>query len=108
MRGEDRIEHRLFRSFGRKTIIKESPGAATKVPDERRIGKGMITSWKRPLTVAAFAILLTMACTRSAFSAEAFSFPPPSFAFLSPTTEVSMGHAPYRVHSTPHRALLRH
>ena len=59
------------------------------------------------MTLAAFAVVLAMACTRTAFSAEALSFPPTSFAILSPTTGVAMGRARYRVESTPEGAILR-
>jgi len=67
----------------------------------------MITTWKRQLTVILFAIVLAVACARSAFSAEAFSFPPTSFAILNPTTGVAMGRARYRIESTPDGGILR-
>jgi hypothetical protein len=67
----------------------------------------MTIAMKRQLTIAAFAIVLTIACTRSAFSTEAFSFPPTNFAILNPTTAVAMGRARYRIESTPDGGILR-
>lgn len=80
---------------------------ATKVPDERRIGKGMTRTLKRPLTVAAFAIVLAAACTQTAFSSEELSFPPTGFAILNPTTGVAIGRARYRVEGALDGGILR-
>jgi len=48
----------------------------------------------------AFAILLTVTCTRPAFSANALSFPPTSFAILNPDTGIAIGRSRYRVDLT--------
>jgi hypothetical protein len=67
----------------------------------------MTTTCKRPSTIVAFAIVLTMAGTRSAFSTEALNFPPTSFAILNPTTGVAMGRARYRIESALNGGILR-
>src|ERR1700691_5640471 len=67
----------------------------------------MIAVCKRKSIVAVFAVAVTMSCATSAFSKEAFSFPPTSFAILNPTTGVAMGRARYRIESTPDGGILR-
>jgi hypothetical protein len=67
----------------------------------------MIATRKRAWIVAALALVLTIARARSAFSAEALSFPPTSFAILNPDTGVAIGRSRYRVESTPAGATLR-
>ncbi len=62
---------------------------------------------KRRSMVAVFAMVLTMSCATSAFSEEALSFPPTSFAILNPNTGVAMGRARYRVESTLDGGILR-
>jgi hypothetical protein len=62
---------------------------------------------KRKWTVAALTIVLTIACTRSAFSADALSFPPTDFAILNPNTGATIGRARYRVDSTADGAMVR-
>jgi hypothetical protein len=79
----------------------------TNVPDKERIRKGMTTIRQRRSIVSALAIILTITCARSAFSAEAFSFPPTRFEILNPATGVAMGRARYRVESTPDGGTLR-
>jgi hypothetical protein len=53
------------------------------------------------------AIVATMACARSACSANAFIFPPTSFAILNPDTGVAIGRSRYRVESSGDSATLR-
>jgi hypothetical protein len=67
----------------------------------------MIAICKRKSIVAVFAVAVAMSCATSAFSKEALSFPPTSFAILNPTTGVAMGRARYRVETTPDGGILR-
>jgi hypothetical protein len=67
----------------------------------------MIALRKRRLIVAALATVLTIARTRSAYSADALSFPPTSFSILTPATGVLIGRASYRLDSTRDGAILR-
>jgi len=66
----------------------------------------MITIRERGGTVAAFAIVVTMAGARPAFSANALSFPPTNFAILNADTGFVIGHSRYRVETTPDGATL--
>lgn len=68
----------------------------------------MITTRERGWTVAvaAFAIVLTMAGTRPAFSADALSFPPTSFTILNPDTGIAIGRGHYRVENAGDGATL--
>lgn len=95
------LPHR--RNDNRKIVFPD----ATKVPDDGRIIKGMTTPRKHRWIVATFAIAVTTACARPAFSADALSFPPTSFTILSPDTGVAIGRARYRIESTADRATLR-
>jgi hypothetical protein len=72
-----------------------------------RVGKGIIAMRNRRWIVAAFAIVLTIACARSAFSENTLSFPPTSFAILNPATGAAIGQSHYRLESTPDGAFLR-
>jgi hypothetical protein len=67
----------------------------------------MIKLRKQRWTVAAFAIILTAACARPAFSANTLSFPPTNFEILNPDTGIAIGHSLYRVDSTRDGAILR-
>ena len=67
----------------------------------------MIAICKRKSIVAMFAVAVTISCATSAFSKEALSFPPTSFAILNPTTGVAMGRARYRIETTPDGGILR-
>jgi hypothetical protein len=67
----------------------------------------MTTIRERGSIVAAFAIILTTTCTRSALCAQALNFPPTSFAILNPATGVAMGRARYRIEGTPDGGTLR-
>src|ERR1019366_9883444 len=58
------------------------------------------------VAVAAFAIVLTMAGTRPAFSADALSFPPTSFTILNPDTGIAIGRGRYRVENAGDGATL--
>jgi hypothetical protein len=80
---------------------------ATKVPDDGRIIKGMITLREHRSIVATFAIAATMACARPAYSANALSFPPTNFTILNPDTGVTIGRARYRIESTADGGTLR-
>ena len=68
----------------------------------------MITTQERGWTVAvaASAIILTMAGARSAFSADALSFPPTSFVILNPDTGIAIGRGHYRIDRTGEGATL--
>ena len=67
----------------------------------------MIATRKRASIVAALALVLAIARARSAFSVEALSFPPTSFAILNPDTGAAIGRSQYRIESTPDGARLR-
>jgi len=77
------------------------------VPDRLRVGKGMIATRKRRWIAAALAIILTIACTRPALSANALSFPPTNFAILNPDSGAAIGHGRYRIERAPGGATLR-
>ena len=67
----------------------------------------MIAVCKRTSIVAMFAVAVTIACARPAFSAEPFSFPPTSFEILKPDTGVAIGRARYRIEGTRDGGILR-
>jgi hypothetical protein len=68
----------------------------------------MITTRKRGWTAAAAAsaIVLTLAGTRPACSADPLSFPPTNFTILNPDTGIAIGRGRYRVESTGESATL--
>jgi hypothetical protein len=67
----------------------------------------MIATCKATSIVALFAVAVTIAFARPAFSAEPLSFPPTSFEILKPDTGVAMGRARYRVEPIRDGGVLR-
>src|SRR5260370_30133385 len=67
----------------------------------------MMAVCKRTSIVAMFAVVVTTACARPAFSAAPFSFPPTSFTIVKPDSGVAIGQAHYRIEGTPGGRILR-
>jgi len=67
----------------------------------------MIAVCKRTSIVAMFALAVTIACARPAFSAAPLSFPPTSFTIVKPDSGVAIGQAHYRIEPARDGGILR-
>jgi hypothetical protein len=83
----------------------QKQSSRAKVPDETRIGKGMIATRHRRLTVA-LAAMLAIAAAPYAFAGSALDFPATTFTILNPDTGAAIGRAVYRVDGDGERATL--